>query len=251
MPTRKSSLNPRKSKISTISSFPPNHFFPKELITNSYKQVEIIPKNKTQKYYLDCLKDSHHSIVIATGPAGTGKSFLCTLFAIKQLQAGIVEKIIIMRPAVGVDDEDHGFLPGTLTEKMYPWVQPILDIFKEYYYLPTLTKLIECGVIEFVPISFVRGRTFKNAFVIFDEAQNSLPNSMKAVLTRIGENCRIFVTGDMTQHDKGYAINGLRDFIDKLKRSPSDKIVVCEFTNKDIERHPCVVDVLEIYGDFT
>jgi phosphate starvation-inducible PhoH-like protein len=213
------------------------------------RPVEIIPRNISQENYLDALMDADKSIVIATGPAGTGKSLLATMYAIKLLQNGEIKKIVITRPAVGVDEEEHGFLPGTIVDKLMPWVQPILDVFKEHYSVPSITKMIEVGVLEFVPVAFVRGRTFKNTVVIFDEAQNSLPPAMKAVLTRIGDGSRIFVTGDMDQHDRGYAVNGLRDFIDRLDRRKSYRIAHCAFGHQDIERHPCVGDVLQLYND--
>ena len=209
--------------------------------------AEILPRNDNQKKYLDLLEDETKSIVIATGPAGTGKSLFATMYAIKQLQDNNIRKILITRPAVGVDEEEHGFLPGNLTEKLMPWAKPIVDIFEEYYSLPTINRMILENIIEFTPISMVRGRTFKNSIIIFDEAQNSLPTAMKAVLTRIGEGSRIFVTGDMEQHDRGYAINGLRDFIDRLKTSKSSMIAHCEFNISDVERHPCVAEVLNIY----
>lgn len=215
------------------------------------KRVELLPRNIAQEYYLDCLMDETNSIVIATGPAGTGKSMLATQYAIKQLQDGIINHIVITRPAVGVDEEEHGFLPGTIIDKLMPWVQPIIDIFKEHYSLPTITKMIQNGIIEFVPVAFIRGRTFKNTIVIFDEAQNSLPTAMKAVLTRIGDGSRIFVTGDMDQHDRGYALNGLRDFINRLAITQAHHIAHCTFSKHDIERHPCVAEVLDLYGDET
>lgn len=215
------------------------------------KRVELLPRNISQEKYVDCLCDTSNSIVIATGPAGTGKSMLATQYAIQQLQEGEIDRIVITRPAVGVDEEEHGFLPGTIIDKLMPWVQPIIDIFKEHYSLPTITKMIQNGVIEFVPVAFIRGRTFKHTIVIFDEAQNSLPTAMKAVLTRIGDGSRIFVTGDMDQHDRGYAVNGLRDFITRLKSARPHYIAHCEFTKMDIERHPCVAEVLDLYGDET
>ena len=165
------------------------------------------------------------------------------------LQEGSIKHIVITRPAVGVDEEEHGYLPGSIIEKVAPWVQPIIDIFKEHYSLPAITKLVETGVVEFVPIAFVRGRTFKNTVVIFDEAQNSLPTAMKVVLTRIGEGTRIFVTGDMDQHDRGRVMNGLRDFINRLNQASTCHIAHCEFGKKDIERHPCVAEVLDLYGE--
>jgi phosphate starvation-inducible PhoH-like protein len=226
------------------------HFEPRkqrDITEERYKRVEILPRNLAQETYIDALADDTNYIVIATGPAGTGKSLLCTLYAISQLQAGNIKRIVITRPAVGVDEEEHGFLPGTIIDKLMPWVQPILDVFKEHYSIPAITKMIESGVIEFIPIAFVRGRTFKDTIVIFDEAQNSLPTAMKAVLTRIGDGSRIFVTGDMDQHDRGHLMNGLRDFIDRLKRGGSRCIAHCEFDAGDIERHVCVTEVLRLY----
>jgi phosphate starvation-inducible PhoH-like protein len=211
------------------------------------KKVTIVPKSVSQEIYLDALEDTDKSIVIATGPAGTGKTFLPTVFAIRELQKGDIDKIVVIRPAVSVDDEQHGYLPGNIVEKLTPWVAGILDVFKEHYPLPVIIKMIESGTIEFVPVAFVRGRTFKRSIVIFDEAQNSLPTAMKAVLTRIGDGSRIFVTGDMEQHDRGHAVNGLRDFIAKLRRTGSKTIAHCEFSVEDIERHPCVSEILRIY----
>ena len=214
------------------------------------KPIKLLPRNLAQERYIDALMDSRNSIVIATGPAGTGKSLLATQYAIQQLQEGNIDRIVITRPAIGVNEEEHGFLPGTIVDKLMPWVQPIIDIFKEHYPLAVIIGMIEHGVIEFVPVAFVRGRTFKRTTVIFDEAQNSLPTAMKAVLTRIGEGSRIFVTGDMDQHDRGYTVNGLRDFITRLKLADGVRhIAHCEFARTDIERHPCVDEVLSLYED--
>jgi phosphate starvation-inducible protein PhoH and related proteins len=217
--------------------------------TLNFKQVEIHPRNPSQENYLDALEDDYNSIVIATGPAGTGKSLLATLYAIEQLQKGNIDHIVICRPAVGVDEEEHGFLPGSIVDKLAPWCRPIIDVFKEYYTLKQIGNMIREEIIEFVPVAFVRGRTFKNTIVIFDEAQNSLPTAMKAVLTRIGDGSRIFVTGDMDQHDRGYAINGLRDFINKLQYKKAKYIAHIEFGIEDIERHPAVSEILYLYGD--
>lgn len=240
--------NPREDRFPNVLQFR-RAKDPDEMIRPKGKRVTIVPRNIAQEDYLEALSDGGKSIVLATGLAGTGKSLLCTLFAIQQLQDETIDKIVITRPAVGVDAEEHGFLPGTLTEKLTPWVQPILDIFKRHYSLQALTRMIENEVIEFVPVAFVRGRTFTNTIVIFDEAQNSLPTAMKAVLTRIGEGSRIFVTGDMDQHDRGYATNGLRDFIDRLNARQSSYIAHCTFGKGDVERHPCVAEVLRLYDD--
>lgn len=250
VPKRSARRNPREDRNGPqlpdfIKDQPRRRQQPEEHMR--YERVEILPRNLAQERYLELLEDEYNSIVIATGPAGTGKSLLCTLYAIKQLQNDDIKKIIITRPAVGVDEEEHGFLPGSLTEKLMPWAKPIVDIFEEYYSLSTINKMLENNILEFTPISMVRGRTFKNSIVIFDEAQNSLPTAMKAVLTRIGDGSRMFVTGDIEQHDRGYAVNGLKDFIDRLKIYKSSMIAHCEFDIQDVERHPCVAEVLNIY----
>lgn len=212
------------------------------------KKVQLLPRNLAQEDYIDLLEDASKSIVFATGPAGTGKTLLATLFAIKQLQAGVIKKIILTRPAVSVD-EQHGFLPGTLLEKMAPWVIPITDVFKEHYSVAHLEKMLADEVVEVAPLAYMRGRTLKNAIVIFDEAQNATPSQMKMVLTRLGENSRMIVTGDMAQHDRGFDDNGLKDFLRRIQLNGSRHIGVCHFEKGDVERHPAIEDVLSLYGE--
>ena len=212
------------------------------------QKVQLIPRNIAQEHYVDLLEDESKSIVFATGPAGTGKTLLATLYAIKQLQLGNVKKIIITRPAVSVD-EQHGFLPGSLLEKMAPWVIPITDVFKEHYSVAQLERMLADEIIEVAPLAYMRGRTLKNAIVIFDEAQNALPSQMKMVLTRIGDGSRMLITGDMAQHDRGFADNGLKDFLHRLSISKSNHIGVCHFDKCDVERHPAIEDVLSLYGE--
>lgn len=212
------------------------------------KKVELLPRNLAQETYIDLLEDDNNSIVFATGPAGTGKTLLATLYAIKQLQAGNISKIIITRPAVSVD-EQHGFLPGTLLEKMAPWVIPITDVFKEYYSVASLERMLEEEVIEIAPLAYMRGRTLKNCIVLFDESQNANINQMKMVLTRIGDNTRMFITGDCAQHDRGFDDNGLKDFMRRLSVSPSGRIKTVEFDKQDVERHPVIEEILHLYGD--
>jgi phosphate starvation-inducible protein PhoH and related proteins len=212
------------------------------------KKVQLLPRNLAQEVYVDLLEDETKSIVFATGPAGTGKTLLATLYAIKQLQAGTIKKIIITRPAVSVD-EQHGFLPGSLLEKMAPWVIPITDVFKEHYSVAALERMLADEVIEVAPLAYMRGRTLKNSIVIFDEAQNALPSQMKMVLTRIGDGSRMIITGDVQQHDRGFADNGLKDFLARLSLSKSEHIGVCSFDKCDVERHPAIEDVLHLYGE--
>ena len=217
--------------------------------TRNAKRVEMIPRNTAQETYIDHLFNDDKRIVFAIGPAGTGKSYLGVLRAIKALKDKEVEKLIIVRPAVGAEGENHGFLPGDLNQKLGPWLQPLIDVFEEYYNKVDFQKMVEDGVVEFASLMYLRGRSFKNSIVILDEAQNSLPSQMKLLLTRIGENTRAFVTGDLDQTDHRKQINGLSDFIERLRKSNSDMIGVAEFQHKHIERDPIVAEVLKIYGE--
>lgn len=215
-----------------------------EFRNKPFKKVKILPRNINQEKFLDMLNDENNHIVIATGPAGSGKTMLATHWAIQQLNQGLVDKIVITRPAVSVD-EQHGFLPGSLVEKMEPWVLPILDYFYEYYTKKEVAKLIEDGILEIAPLAYLRGRTFKNSVVLGDEIQNATINQMKMLLTRIGTNSRIVVTGDITQHDRGFENNGLKDFVNRYDNDQGISLV--EFTSQDIERHPVIETILDIY----
>lgn len=214
------------------------------------KEVHLTPKSLKQEEYIEHLLDPTKIVVFATGPAGTGKTMLAVLAAIKAYKEGTCEKIIITRPAVGVDDEKHGFLPGDLNEKMAPWTRPIFDVMKEYYSPREIALMLEDEIIEISPLAFLRGRTFKNAWIIFDEAQNTSVNQMKMVLTRIGDNSKMVITGDLNQNDRKFAAeNGLADFLDKLSQSKSKIITLVHFGNRDIMRHAVVKEVLCMYGE--
>ena len=176
------------------------------------KTVKIVPRNFKQDDLLGLLSNPNKPIVFATGPAGTGKTIVSTLFAIKQFKEGKIDKIVITRPAVSVD-EQHGFLPGTLVEKMAPWTRPIFDVFEQYYHPKEIEYLVENNTVEVAPLAYMRGRTFKESIIIADEMQNSTVSQMKMLLTRIGENSRIVITGDLEQHDRKDEINGLEDFL--------------------------------------
>lgn len=223
------------------------HYLPQAIKQNT---VHLHGRNPNQKSYIYKLLDPTQTIVFATGPAGTGKTMLAVLAAVKALKEGDAERIIITRPAVGVDDEQHGFLPGTIEEKMAPWTKPIFDVMRDYYNAKQIQTMIQEGVIEISPLAFMRGRTFKNAWVIADEMQNATPNQMKMLLTRIGENSRMVVTGDIAQTDRKEHENGLIDFQRLLARfTNSEYISAIAFEHTDIERHPAVIEVLDIYGD--
>jgi phosphate starvation-inducible PhoH-like protein len=220
-----------------------NKFLPKKK-----NRVSIYPKNLNQETYLLKLQEEQKNILFAIGPAGTGKTMIACQWAIKLFQEGVIEKIIVTRPAVSVD-EDLGFLPGTLEEKMAPWTRPIFDVFEEYYYAKEIAAFIEEGVIEISPLAYMRGRTFKNAFVIADEMQNTTPSQMKMLLTRLGDKSRMVVTGDLNQADRPEE-NGLLQFLQLYNSFKHSKYVdVCQFDKGDVERHPAVKEILSIYKE--
>lgn len=211
------------------------------------QRVTLLPRNKHQETYLFKLHDDSKNILFAIGPAGTGKTLLAVQMGIKLYQEGKVDKIIVTRPAVSVD-EDIGFLPGTLNEKMAPWTRPIFDVLGDYYPQKNIENMLYEGIVEISPLAYMRGRTFKNAYIIADEMQNATPNQMKMLLTRLGENSKMVVTGDLNQADR-LKDNGLIDFVEKIKGHRLDHIDVVYFDQNDIERHDAVREVLEVYGD--
>ena len=211
------------------------------------KQVNILPRNKNQETYVLKLLDDTKNIVFGIGPAGTGKTLLAVQVAVKMFKEGAVDKIIVTRPAVSVD-EDLGFLPGTLEEKMAPWTRPIFDVLKEYFSAAEITGMIQEGIIEISPLAYMRGRTFKNSFILADEMQNATPNQMKMLLTRLGEGSMMAVTGDLNQADR-LKDNGLIDFIQRLEKGKQSCLDVVHFVQGDIERHAAVTAVLQVYGD--
>ena len=212
------------------------------------QRVIINARNANQKSYLSKLYSESTSIVLAVGPAGTGKTMLAVQYGIKLFQEGVVDKIVVTRPAVSVD-EDLGFLPGTLNEKMAPWTRPIFDVFSEYYQTKDIAKMLEDGTIEISPLAYMRGRTFKNAYIIADECQNTTVNQMKMLLTRLGEGSKMVVTGDLAQADR-LSDNGLIDFCNLLEQKEYlEHIDIIRFDHKDIERHNAVKEVLAVYGE--
>jgi len=210
-------------------------------------QVTILPRNKHQEQYVLKLLDPSKDIVFGIGPAGTGKTLLAVQSAVKFFKEGQIDKIIVTRPAVSVD-EDLGFLPGTLEQKMAPWTRPIFDVLREYFNAREIEGMIEEGIIEIAPLAYMRGRTFKNAFILADEMQNATPNQMKMLLTRLGQGSMMAVTGDLAQADR-LQDNGLIDFIKLLESKDLEHLDVVRFAQGDIERHDAVKEVLQVYGD--
>lgn len=204
------------------------------------------PRNKSQDKFLNYLMNKDYRIIIASGPAGTGKTLFGIEQGIKNFISGYYDKLIFTRPVVSVD-EDIGYLPGTLEDKMAPWIRPIFDILYNFISPKEVENLISEKTIEISPLGFMRGRTFKNCWIVADEMQNSTTTQMKMLLTRIGENSRLIITGDCEQHDRKYEINGLEDFLSKLKGKITNSIISIEFDKTDIERENVVKEVLEIY----
>ena len=213
------------------------------------KDIELVPKSQAQEQLVLSLTNPNHYVTIAVGPAGTGKSYLAMLAALKSLRLGTCQKIILTRPAVGVEEEEHGFLPGNLLQKMEPWTRPLLDIIKEFYHPREVIKMMEDEVIEIAPLAYMRGRTFKNAWIVADEMQNATPNQTKMLLTRIGEGSRVAVTGDVEQTDRTRVDNGLFDLAARLERKPVNGLKVCRLGSRDVQRRPISSSVLEIYKD--
>jgi len=205
------------------------------------------PKTYNQGQYVNALNKKEDSITVVIGPAGTGKTLMACNAAVNCLKENKIDKIIITRPVVPVE-EDIGFLPGSMAKKMDPWTRPIFDIFEEYYSKAQVNNMVLNGQIEISPLGYMRGRTFKNAFVIADEMQNSSPNQMYMLLTRIGENSRMVITGDLEQSDR-FENNGLKDLIQKLKGVENTKnIMLVELNNTDIQRSELVSQVVALYN---
>ena len=236
-------LSMRKSKKNEFL----DNLIPKPLISSYF------PKTQNQINYVKCLNEETSKIIVATGPAGTGKNLFACLKAIDLLNKQEINKVIITRPVVTVEEE-LGFLPGNIVSKMDPWTRPIFDLFREYYSKKELDSMVNDNRIEISPLAFMRGRTFKNAFVIADEMQNSSPNQMKMLTTRIGTNSKMVITGDMQQSDLT-THNGLSELIQKIKTynnehasgSIEKMIHLITLNGDDIERSEVVKKIIEIY----
>ncbi len=202
-------------------------------------------RSPTQLIYLQSLRD--HELVFGVGPAGTGKTYLAVAVAVSMLLSGRVNRIILSRPAVEAG-ERLGFLPGDLREKIDPYLRPLYDALYDMLPADQVVKRIGTGEIEVAPLAFMRGRTLANAFVILDEAQNTTPTQMKMFLTRMGENSRMAVTGDLSQVDLPLgARSGLRDALDTLTNVQGATVV--SFTEADVVRHPLVTRIVRAYNN--
>ena len=223
----------------TIQFAPPTKFRP----------IELIPKTLGQERLILALLDPNNSIIVTAGPAGTGKTDLAMLAAVRALRQGHCERLVLTRPAVGVEDERHGFLPGDLVSKMEPWTRPLLDVMREYYHPRDITRMIDDQTVEISPLAYMRGRTFKNAWIIADEMQNATPNQMKMLMSRIGERSKIVVTGDVDQADRSTRDNGLLDLVQRLDQQQINGLSTVLLETRDIQRHPIINDILKLYSE--
>ena len=203
----------------------------------------IYPKSNNQMKYLNAI--DKFDLVFGIGPAGTGKSFLAVAKAVAMLKSQLIDKIILSRPAVEAG-ENLGFLPGDMKEKVDPFLRPIYDALYEMIPYDRVEKKLDSGVIEIAPVAFMRGRTFKNSFIIIDEAQNTSSIQMKMILTRLGNGSKMVINGDLTQIDIKYDKNsGLKEAKNKL--SSLKKIKFINFNEKDVVRHDIVTEIIKAY----
>jgi phosphate starvation-inducible PhoH-like protein len=225
-----------------------------KLNTNTHKKSltpSYIPKSINQQKYVDLLKDKEKSLIVALGPAGCGKTLFACSHAIESLKTGEIQKIVLTRPMVSVEDEEIGFLPGNIVSKMDPWTKPMFDIFSEYFSMNDLNGMIQSGTIEICPLAFMRGRTFHRSFVLADEMQNSSPTQILMLATRLGFNSKMVMMGDLQQSDRPNQINGLADFIDKYNKRVEHEINgmgVAELEKEDVMRSNIVKQVLDLYA---
>ena len=233
--------------IAMLESKPVDH--PAEVLSLnivSNRGRSIRPKTANQKRYVDAIEE--HTITFGIGPAGTGKTYLAMAKAVSALQAKKVNRIILTRPAVEAG-EHLGFLPGTLNEKIDPYLRPLFDALHDMIDIETIPRMLQSGIIEVAPLAYMRGRTLNDAFIILDEAQNTTPEQMKMFLTRLGFGSKMVITGDVTQIDlPNGQHSGLRVVRDILK--DIDDIAFLELTAEDVVRHRLIGDIVKAYDKF-
>ena len=233
--------------IAMIESQPaqsPSEVLSLNIVSNRGRTIR--PKTANQKLYVDAIEEN--TITFGIGPAGTGKTYLAMAKAVAALQAKQVNRIILSRPAVEAG-EKLGFLPGTLGEKIDPYLRPLFDALHDMIDAESIPRLMQSGVIEVAPLAFMRGRTLNDAFVILDEAQNSTPEQMKMFLTRLGFGSKMVITGDVTQNDLP---NGQRSGLSIIREilGEVDDIAFMDLTAEDVVRHRLIGDIVRAYDSF-
>jgi phosphate starvation-inducible PhoH-like protein len=203
-----------------------------------------LPIGLAQKAYVKTLRSNLKPLVVATGPAGSGKTLFACQTAVENLADKRCERIILTRPIVSVDEE-LGFLPGNIDEKMDPWTRPMFDILSNYYSKSQITQMVKNKTVEISPLAYMRGRTFEDSFIIGDEMQNATPNQMKMMLTRLGENSKMVITGDADQCD--IPKSGLVDLIHRMSDRELEYLDHIVLGVEDIQRHPAIKEILSIY----
>lgn len=211
----------------------------------SSKFPELKALSYAQQDYIDALRES--SVVFGLGSAGTGKTYVATHYAAELLYYKKIDKIVITRPAVAACGEEMGFLPGDLSEKFLPYLLPYMEIFNELLGKSFTEYCLKTGAIEAVPLGFMRGRSFKDCIVLGDELENATPMQMKLLLTRIGENCKMFLNGDLDQQDTD-GLSGLQDAIGRTRHV--DEVEVIQFTDDDIVRSGLCKKLLKAYKNY-
>ena len=237
----------QKDILSSVDQFMINEKVKNTNVTDIIKtpKKSIIPRSEKQKEYVRALRQNE--VIISTGPAGTGKTFLAVAIGLTMLLEKKIERIILSRPAVEAG-ERLGFLPGDMKEKVDPYLRPLYDSLYDLFHFEKIQRMIEIGDIEIAPLAFMRGRTLKNSFAILDEAQNATDTQIKMFLTRIGENSKIVVNGDPSQIDLP---NKKMSGLDRSKKilSSLNEIAVVDFDHSDVVRHPLVSKIVKAYNN--
>ena len=241
-PLHKSFISTKTSRITSI------RLDAKSKIHNFEKKY--IAKSEGQSEYKTLLYDRNIDLLVCNGPAGSGKTSLACEYSLDMLKQNKIKKIIITRPTKTIE-ENLGYLPGDINEKMYPWTIPIFDIFQEYFTQSEIDFYLKENIIEICPLGFIQGRTFKNSVIIADEMQNSSESQMFMLLTRLGKKSKMIINGDLNQIKTN---NGLEDLIDKLNlKYPSElekyknSISLIQLNNNDIQRHEIIKKIIELY----